>query len=154
MPGSPPRDIRMNKKDIFYQLDRIDKFDLSAIEDEEFYKAFNPYLVTKWLASTSNPKKILLVNDLLNCVVLSLHKEKKLLYYLACASSTGPDRYKWTKRPSNKGNMVLDIISRYHKISQREAKASLSLFTREDIIQMAEELGLEKKELDKLKKLL
>jgi len=138
--------------DIFDQLDKIDNFDLAAIKNEEFLKDFNPFMVNKWMAATPNPRRVLLVNEILNSMIFQLHREKKLLYYLSCASSTGPERYSWVKRPKNVPDPITEIVSRYYDISYREAEMSLKLLEREDILEMAEELGLDNKDLKKIKK--
>lgn len=138
--------------DIFEQLEKIDSFDIEAIKDEEFFKEFNPYMINKWMAATTNPKRVLLVNELLNSMLFQLHKEKKLLYYLACASSTGPERYSWVKRPKNTPDPVVAVVADYYGISHREAKISLQLLENDDILEMVEDLGLDKKEVKKIKK--
>ena len=140
--------------DIFEQLKKIDSFDLEAINDEEFLKKFSPFMINKWMAATTNPKRILLVNELLNSMIFELHKEKKLLYYIACSASTGGERYSWIKRPKNTPDPVVQVVSDYYGISFREAKTSLKLLKTDDIIEMAEELGLDKTELKKIKKYL
>jgi len=138
--------------DIFEQLEKIDSFDLDAIKDEQFFKEFSPFMINKWMAATTNPKRVLLVNEILNSMIFELHREKKLLYYLACASSTGPERYSWVKRPKNTPDPVVEVVSDYYGMTHREAKMSLKLIDRDDILEMAEELGLDNKEIKKIKK--
>lgn len=138
--------------DIFEQLNKIDSFDVSAIDDDEFFKQFNPFMINKWMAATTNPKRILLVNGILNPTIFQLNREKKLLYYLSCCASTGKERYTWIKRPKNTPDPIVDLVSVYYGISPREAKQSLILLSKDDILEMAEDIGLEKSEVKKLKK--
>lgn len=138
--------------DIFDQLNKIDNFEIEAINDEKFYKEFNPYMINKWMAATTNANRVLLVNSILNPMIFQLNSDKRLMYYLACCVSNGEERYSWVKRPKNAPDPVLKLISEYYGISYREAKQSLILLSKDDILEMATDMGLDNSEVKKIKK--
>jgi hypothetical protein len=138
------------KNDIFYILSKIDEMDTTAYG--EFEKEFSPYMCMKWMAGIRDPKKILYVNTLLNSVVFSLSKEKKLLYYLACCTSNGTkNRYNWIKRPKKPNKDLIDVVMKFYDMSYNEARDSLKLISKNDIIDMAKQMGYTDKEVKSLK---
>ena len=139
-----------NKKDIFYILSKIDAGNSQAFD--EFEKEFSPYMAMKWLSGTKNSRQILLNNQLLNSVVFALSKEKKLLYYLSCCITDGkPQRYSWIKRPSKPSKELIDVVSKYYGMSYNEAVDSLKLISKDNLIEMATEMGYTEAEIKKLK---
>lgn len=140
-----------DKDSLFDLLSAIDRGDKSSYEKYE--DQYNPYITMKWLASCKDPIRISRVNGLLNVVSFSLNKDKKLLYYLSCALSDGEKkRYNWIKRYKNNENTKVEILSAFFNITPREARTSLHLYTIEDWIEMAIELGYTEKEIKALHK--
>jgi hypothetical protein len=139
--------------DIFEQLRKIDNMEISASDDEEFMKGFSPYMVNKWYSYTPDAKRVLLVNELLNPVIFELHKEPKLLFYLACCCSDGTSkRYSWIKRPKKQNEDVLAMLAQYYEITAAEAKHALERLSKDDILEIVELMGYDDKMIKKITK--
>lgn len=141
--------------DIFEQLKIIDSMDTSAIKDDEFAKNFSPFMSMKWYAATTDPRRVLLVNELVNPMLFSLHSEKTLLYYLLCCCSDGqPKRYKWVKRPKKINKHILEMLSYYYDISSTEATGVFKSLTKDDLLEILSECGYDTDTMKKIKKAL
>lgn len=141
------------KNDIFDQLNKIDSLDINAIDEEEFYKKFSPFMILKWSSYTKDANRVLLVNELLNPMIFTLHKEKKLLYYLACCCSDGTKkRYSWLKRPKKPNVKVLKMIAEYYDIGTGEAKHVLGQLSKNDLLEILECMGYDDKLVKEIKK--
>lgn len=139
------------KNDIFNILSKIDVGDISAYDSIE--KEFSPFMAMKWMASCKDPQRILATNQLLNLCVFNLHREKKLLYFLACCISDGErKRYNWIKRYKNVDTTKANLISEFFSITEKEAKTGLWKYATEDYLEMAQELGYNNDEIKKIKK--
>jgi hypothetical protein len=136
--------------DIFKLLKSIDN---NTVEyDESVEKEFNPYMVMKWMSSTKDPKRILLINQLMNSSVFLLSKEKRLLFNLTRAISDGNEkRYQWLKRPKKLPEEITKVVSSYYDISHNEAIASIPYLSKSEIFDMATDMGYTNKELKSLK---
>lgn len=140
-----------DKPDLFSMLASIDSQDRAAFDDIE--KDFSPFMMMKWMASCKDPTRILMVNELLNISVFALHKEKRLLYYLCCAIADGDKkRYNWVPRYKNQNKVKSDIIAEYFSITEKEAKACLWKYKKEDYVEMLLEMGYTEKEIKALSK--
>lgn len=136
----------INKKHIEY----YDK-----LEDNE-KKEMQPFVVMRWLTGTKDARQIYFINELVNRFVFSLASHKSLLYKLMCVSSSGnTSRYHWKKPASRKGaslSVALQTIKQYYGYNTREAADALLILSDEAIINHAEELGLQKDDITKLKR--
>ena len=145
---------------IFDVLRNIDKQNIGfyrALSDED-KKAFVPFVTMQWMFCLQNPNdnplQRVLLNEFVNDKVFSLYKHPELLYYLMCVATPGhPQRYKWKKPASTETKFPksLDIVKRVYGYSTRVAEQSMPLLTNNDILEFAQDLGIEVDEIKKLK---
>ena len=143
--------------DLFDGLHQLSKRDLQWYDklSEEDKKAASPFVIARWMTGTSDPAQIIRLNTFVNPYCFSLGQDKALLFKLIAAAATGKTtRYQWLKSPGSKKAMKLSVtaLSQYYDVSTREAALYLKTVNKEDIIEIAEQLGWEKDELTKLKK--
>lgn len=139
---------------------------LNAANDKnrEFYneltpgevKAFQPFLVMRWMSGTNDAKQILIINELLNPAVFPLTNHKQLLWQLLTVCNSGKKaRYSWIKLPSKldpSRPTCTKVIMEYYGYSTGDAVEALRLLTRDDVIELAEDMGWQKEEIAKIKK--
>lgn len=145
------------KLDIFGVLSKIDNprsGDFYSKFSDEEKKAFPPLVVMRWMSGTSDDRQIILLNEFVNPYVFSLGKHPHLLARLMqVASSNTQKRYQWLGIKSKKKNLeALRVVGQYFEMSEREVKLMDPFPSETEVMQMAEELGLQKEELAKLKK--
>ena len=147
------------KLDIFSVLNSLNKGDKDVWTklSEEEKKGFSAFIIARWMSGTSDPLTILLLNEFVNPYIFSLDKHPELLAKLlaCCGNGQNNRRFSWVKDSSSKkkvGSMTLNVIKEYHCYSSREARECLSLFSKEDLLEMAESLGWQNDEIKKLKK--
>ena len=148
----------MNKKlDIFSTLGHISKknreFYRSLTEEER--KALPPVVVARWLSGTSSKQQVVLLNEVVNPYVFALQKHKELLVDLMMVATSGKNqKYSWIKQQAATINMPKSsgVVSEYLKYSLSDAQEVLSLYTVEDVIEMAYELGYQTEDVTKIKK--
>lgn len=139
--------------DIFDTIKTIDRQDFSAIDDDDFHKEFVPLVTLRWYSGTKDPVQIQLLNDLVNPMVFSLYKEKKLLYYLFCCCATGKNnRYAWIKRPKKTNKNVLAMVCEYYGISGNEARGVLKDLSKDDLKEILNCMAYDDKLSAKIKK--
>jgi len=144
--------------DIFQVLNHISQKDreyIKTLTDEEL-KAFQPFVIMRWLSGTNSARQIYFLNTLVNPFVFNLPEHKELLYYLMTICTSGKSqRYNWIKGPTKKDkklSSITNVICDYYKYNSSEAKSVLSLLSREDILSYAEQLGYQTEEITKIKK--
>jgi hypothetical protein len=139
--------------DLFEQLKRIDNQEIKLANDPEFMDSFSPFMINKWYSYTTDAKRVLLVNELLNPMIFALHKEQKLLFYLACCCSDGTQkRYSWIKRPKKFNKDLISMVSEYYNITAGDAERALEELEKEDLHEILEQMGYEDKLKNKIKK--
>lgn len=149
----------MYKFDIFTVLNQITKGNtryLDSYKDEEL-KELSPFVIQKWIrgASKNLELHLLLTNALCNPYVFSLQKHPKLLYKALCAANGFDDgaRYSFIKKPSQKSStQSVKVVMEYYGYPKEHAVDALNILSNSDVVEMAEELGYDKKELDAIKK--
>lgn len=119
---------------------------------DEGKKAASPFVIMRWMSGTNDFAQIIKLNTLANPYMFVQGFDKNQQFTMLAASATGKTkRYQWLKMPGQKNQSVsIDIIKRYYDCTTREAKSYKVKI--EDLMEMAIELGLEKDEIDKLKK--
>jgi len=146
------------KLDIFKVLNMISTKNTKGYENlsEEEKKGFLPVIVTRWLSGTSNPTQIIYINELVNPFVFSLHKHPQLLYDLmTLCGPNKPQRYYWNKTVSSKSTklpVTVGVVRDQFGYNTKHALEALPLLSNDDIMEYAEDLGLQKDDITKLKK--
>ena len=143
--------------DIFQVLSQIDKKNIgfySLLTPAE-QKAFVPVVITRWLTGTYIKLQVVLVNELINPYLFSLYKHPELLYKLMTICVDGKSqRYAWNKVLSRTISKPLatKTIQQYFNYSSREAEKSLNILAPDDVVAMAEELGWQNEDINKIRK--
>lgn len=143
------------KLDIFDTLAKIDNKKTgnlySKLSDDE-KKGFAPLIVMRWMSGTSDEKQVVLLNELVNPYIFSLGKHPELLMQLMqVASSKVPRRYQWIGVKSKKKNTeARKVVGMYFDMSEREVNLINPFPSEEEVMSMAEFLGLEKEDVKKL----
>lgn len=150
--------MAQRKLNIFNILARINEKDINHFDrlTEEEQKAFLPLIVMRWFSGVSNERQIYFINEIVNPFIFSLHRHKKLLYFLLTICGSGrSQKYFWNKTISKKSSstpMIIKVIRDYFGYSTLEAIDALPLLSDIDIIIYAEELGRQKDEISKIRK--
>ncbi len=145
------------KLDIFAILAALDR------KDVDFYsnltpaeqKTIQPFVLMRWLTGTYNKRQVFLINELINPYVFSMNDHKDLLWKMLTMCTTGkPQRYVWNK-PGARGSAsptAIKIIQQYFGYNSRDSAQTLKLLSHDDVILMAEELGWQDDEINKVRK--
>lgn len=144
------------KLDIFQVLDRInqnDRFYYRNLSDDD-KKELQFLVIMRWLSGTRVPLQIELLNHIVNPVVFekTFRQHPELLWFLLTICR-GKTRYQWMKKkPKIILPIPIEIIKRHYGYNTKEATEVLPIFTNDDIIKMAEDLGIGDDEFKTLKK--
>lgn len=142
--------------DIFSILNEINEnnFEFYDSLSEHEQKKISFFLLQRWLSCSNDKKQILFINEFVNIKLWKLHDHKSLLYYLCCASTPkGKRRYAWlAKKKKENKTETIKLLQMYLKCSAKEAVKYLHMYTKDDILEMSEEYGLDKTQIDKIKK--
>jgi hypothetical protein len=151
---------KVYKLDLFGLLSRLDRKDyhLWKSYNETERKEISPLIIMRWLSGTSDKRQIMFLNEIVNRVVFELGEHKELLLkLLAIANSGQPRRYFWMSQKSSASEKrgakrAVAVAEQYYTCSPIEAKQYLRLLTKEDVVGMCEELGMQKDEIQLVKK--
>ncbi len=153
----PPakKDRRLNIFNVLSRISTKDREYYNALEDSE-RKELQPFVVMRWLTGTDDARQLYFINELVNRFVFDFTHHKELMYDLMCVATSGnARRYRWMKTASRKGAKLptaIDIIKRYFRYNTREAHEVLPILTNDQVMEFAEDLGLQKEEISKLKR--
>jgi muramidase (phage lysozyme) len=146
------------KLDIFEVLNNIssNNFEyLNTLTDDQL-KEFRPFLIQQWLkgATTNKDYHILLTNEFCNQYIFKLSKHPKLLYKLFCVANgfNAKTYYKFRTKYEDKKPLSNLIISTIYAYSKQHTHDVINLFSKNDIIDMATQLGYNKDQVKKVKK--
>ncbi len=148
------------KLDLFDLLNRLNKKEKdiwSKYSDEE-RKQISPFIIMRWLSGTTDKRQIIFLNELVNKIVFDFSNNKELLLKLLAIANSGiPRRYFWLKQKSVSGEKhrhtrIREVVEQYYSCSPKEAKEYLTFLEKEDIIEMCETLGMQKEEIQLIKK--
>ena len=146
-----------HKLDIFDLLAKLNSSKptdiYSQLTDDE-KKGFAPLIAMRWMSGTSDERQIMVLNEFANPAIFNLGRHPHLLMLLlhACSSKTNK-RYSWIGIKNKKKNVeAMKVVSGYYEMSSREVRLLNPFPSENEVMQMAEELGLEKEEMAKLKK--
>ncbi len=145
------------KSNLFGFLSLIDKQDFGAIDNlsAEEKKSLSPLIIQRWLSGTSSTFQIKMINTIVNPLIFPLSKYQDLLFKLMIVCSDEKiKQYKWIKQEGKikKNPITLSVIQQYYNCNLRESEMYVGTLKKDDIIEMAELLGVEQSILDKLKK--
>jgi hypothetical protein len=146
------------KLDIFRVLNALNERDINffAKLTEEEQKAFQPFLVQRWMSGTSDARQVYFINALANPYVFTLPNHKQLLWYLLVVANSGKSqRYVWNKLPAGSTSpkpLSTKIVAQYFNYSMKEAGEAVHALSKNDILNIAVDLGMQPDELSKIKK--
>ena len=143
------------KLDIFEVMKAVDTRDIGYYDalPDDLKTAVASVVLMRWL-SAGTEQSVHLMNFVLNPVVFPLYKHPGLLYKLMVACSDGKSkRHNWIKKKTkDKSAPVSDqAISEYYECSRREAGRYRKLLAKEDILEMAEDMGYDSDRIKKIK---
>jgi hypothetical protein len=141
--------------DLFGFLGQLNSGNTNAYAEltDEAKKVAHPLVIMRWLAGTTDPQQILRLNMFVNPYVFSLGDEKELLFQLSAAACTGYQRSTWLKGPGQdkRSKLLLETVAQAYECTNRDAGHLLELMSEADVLLCAEQLGLEKEQVTKLK---
>lgn len=149
------------KLDLFGLLSKLDKkqYDIWKSYNDEERKEISPLIIMRWLSGTSDKRQIVFLNEIVNQVVFQFGSEHKelLLKLLAIANSGTPRRYYWQGQKSSASEKrgakrSVAVVEQYYQCSPKEAKEHLRILEKEDVVQICEALGMQKEEIQLVKK--
>jgi hypothetical protein len=111
-------------------------------------------VVARWLSGTKSKQQVFLLNELVNPYIFALHKHPTLLFNLMTVCTSGkPQRYRYIKSNARTSTTPISIkvIQQYFGYSSKDATKTLGIFDKLELVDMAEELGWQDVELNKLK---
>jgi hypothetical protein len=144
--------------DIFDLLAQIDRknYDLWDKLSEDQRKEFSPLVVMRWMAGMSDPVQLIFLNEIINTSVFPLGTQKEFLLKLLTVCSNGKTkRYSWTNYKlsgEKKAKLSVKLIAERYGMSIKDAEDARRLFNVDDLLELAEEQGLQKEEIAALKK--
>jgi hypothetical protein len=141
--------------DIFEVLNHINSKDFQFIENqsEEKQRGFQPYLIQRWLYSSTASYQVMALNEYCNMFLNSpLNNHPNLLYKLMTVTATNKQRYTYIKPKQKKciKGSYLKIVANYYQVSTRIAEQYMSLLTLDDVKELGRLLGMQQAELKNL----
>jgi len=114
-------------------------------------KSFEPFMVNRFLSM--NMELLELVNELQMYTIGQLSpKDVYKLYLEVLPKKRSFDKYIKAKGSDKYNDKVLEYLSRYFEVSHREVKDYLEILTKQDVVEIIQKYGVEKKEAEKLLK--
>jgi hypothetical protein len=120
---------------------------------DEAKKAAHPLVIMRWMSGTSDAQQVMRLNTFVNPYVFSMGEDKELLFQLLGVAGTGYKRNNWIKGPGQQkaSKLLLETVAQAYECTNRDAGHLLELMDEEDVLRCAEELGLDKDQVTKLK---
>lgn len=143
--------------DIFEVLKQLDRKNFEVYENltEEERKSFSPLVIMRWMSGISDQRQVYFLNTIVNPLVYNLGDHRGLLAKLLSVTTDGKvKRYQWQAMKSKKNShkYSLKVITEFYGYSMREANKVKHLISKDDLIEMAENLGWTKNDIKELKK--
>lgn len=127
----------------------------AQLSDEE-RKGFAPSVVTRWMTGTNDARQVYFTNEFLNPYVFSLYKHPQLLWQLLTVCNSGrSQRYVWNKLPSKREvgkSNAIRLICEFYNYSVSDAVDALDILTRDQVLDIAAQMGWQPDEITKLKR--
>jgi hypothetical protein len=145
------------KLDIFRVLKALDEKDVNFFNKltETEKKAFQPFLVMRWMSGTFDARQVYFINELVNPFVFSLASHKELLWDLLVVCNSGKSRkYTWNKLLAGASSKPVStrVVAQHFKYSLKDAGEAVLVLTKNDILDLAADLGIQPDEISKIKK--
>jgi hypothetical protein len=144
--------------DIFMLLGELDKknyYIWDALSEDQ-QKEFSALVTMRWMAGTTDQRQLIMLNEIVNTSVFSLPDRRELMMKLLAVCSSGDKkRYSWINyklSSAKKNKMAIQLISEHYGMSIKDAEDTLRLFSADEIMELGEACGLQKEELQLLKK--
>jgi hypothetical protein len=144
--------------DIFHLLGEIDKKKYETWDNltDEQKKELSPLIVMRWMAGTSDPFQLIMLNDLVNLAVFNLGDHKQFLLELLTACSSGKQkRYSWVNyklTAGGKRKLATQLVAEHYNFSLKQAEESVQLFSNDELLELAELQGWQKEDIKSLQK--
>lgn len=111
-------------------------------------KSFSPFIINRWLSMNLN--LVNLVNELQPYTIGQLSQRDVYKLYLdVLPKKRSFDKYIKAKGKSKYNDKVLEYLSRYYEVSQREVKDYLETLTKDEVIEIISKYGIDSKEIKK-----
>lgn len=144
------------KLEIFKVLEAISKkHRLSRALTEEELKSVQPFVLMRWLSGCSSDRQVYFLNEIVNPYVYALSKHKELLCDLLTVCTSGKNmKYTWVPATSNVKTYpnISEMIAKALECSISKAHDTIALFSDEEILSIANELGYQTEDVAKIKK--
>ena len=146
----------MNIFDLLKRINSGDHKYIDGISDAELSE-INPYMLMCWLkgADTNRGGRAVLMDEIVMPYMFALSKHKRLLLHLLCESNSFDDGafFKFIRpNVSSSSPKFIDAIIRWYSCSKREAETYSELLGRDDIKEIAVNLGYDKKTTEEVLK--
>lgn len=143
------------KLDLFALLTSLDEHDFGAWSrlSEEERKEVSPYMLLRWLSGCNDPEQLVNLGHIAAPCIFEFGKKPELaLMVLAACTVNGHKRYKWTApKTTPKASKAIDLIAAAYKMPRKHAVDVLPMFSKEEIVELAEAQGWQKDEIKELK---
>jgi hypothetical protein len=147
------------KLDIFRVLGAANKKNrefLDTLTPEEV-KAFQPFLVMRWMTGTDSARQVFFTNEFVNPFAFSLSgSHKQLLWQLLTIANAGQNqKYTWVKLPAKTTTSKptsVGVLKRMYNYSTDECNDALKILGVDDILELATDLGLQPDDISKINK--
>ena len=109
----------------------------------------------RWLSGVNSKYQVYAINEIANPLIFELGKHKRLLLkVLAACSSKTAGRCNWLKSQTAKSQKPVSerVIMAYFNYPRRKAKECVELVPYTDLISMAEDLGFQADDMQKLRR--
>ena len=111
-------------------------------------KSFSPFIVNRWLSM--NMELLELVNELQPYTIGQLTpREVYKLYLDVLPKKKTFDKYTKGKTANKYNDNVLKYLSKYFQVSEREVEGYLEILKKDDVIEIIQKFGVDKKEIEK-----
>lgn len=142
--------------DIFKVINEINSRNIEFFDQLQDYEVrqIAPLILMKWMSGVRDGQQIVNINETANRYVFALYKHPKLIYKVLMACATRKDKgVSWIKRPkAEKNPTTLAIVRQYYDCSTKHAKDYLTAISHEEILEMADLVGIDKETHKKLAK--
>lgn len=145
---------KLELSDILSALDKKDIHYFSQLTVDE-QKQIQPFVLMRFLTGTYNKEQVVVVNEFVNPYVFNMNNHKDLLWKLLTVCTTGKQqRYFWNKPLLSRSTKptAINIIQEYFGYNKQDAMSASTILSSDDVIQMAEELGWQDDEINKVRK--